>query len=209
MRAIYSLGKEEMLLEALLIIDENETMHNKKLLTEGILSFRGNHKKLFSLLILHFERFSVQMQTIILDCIRFDAQVYSADRVLDIMCDEKRNNELRFSCIRFFAKYPNNKAYPTILAFAQGNNHRWEYAAIATSALSSYPGSKSMQVLKHNLSSPNWYIRFNAGESLLKLGADYFDLMDIADGEDRFAREIVQFMLDVRHNRIERASKAV
>lgn len=210
LRAIYSFGQEEQVLEALRTIDDEGISHNRKLLVDGILSFHGDHQKLTALLWASFDGFSNRIRAVILDCMRFGAPADGKDRIYELLCDETVHHELRFSCLRFYAKYPDPKVYPLLLDFAKGSKDcRWEYMAIATSALAAYPGEQTMETLKKNLSHPNWHVRFNAAESLRKMGADYFDLIDVVDGDDRFAREIVQFQLDVRHNRREKVGDAV
>ena len=76
---------------------------------------------------------------------------------------------------------------------------RWEYAAIASSALVLYPSQQSIELLKRNLNNSNWYIRFNASQSLEQFGLSYTDLIDVFDSNDRYAREILQYRLDQRN----------
>ena len=70
--------------------------------------------------------------------------------------------------------------------------------AIASSVLASYPGAETAAVLKRNLYHPNWYIRFNASKSLEQLGFGYRDLIDVIEGHDRYASEILRYRFDVR-----------
>lgn len=44
----------------------------------------------------------------------------------------------------------------------------------------------------------NWYIRFNASKSLEQLGFGYRDLIDVIEGHDRYASEILRYRFDVR-----------
>ena len=74
----------------------------------------------------------------------------------------------------------------------------WEYQAIASSALKSYPGDVTFRILVKNLSSSNWHIRQNSAISLEKLGYTYHDLISVFDGNDRYAREIMRYRLDRR-----------
>ena len=106
-------------------------------------------------------------------------------------------DEVAYSCIRYFGKYHYEPAFSYLIAFAEHSEEsRWEYTAIAASALGNYPGKRTEEALKSLLSSRNWYIRYNASESVEKLGLDYTDLIDIFEGEDRYAREIMRYRLD-------------
>ena len=147
-----------------------------------------------------FETFRPDTQVVILDYIRFCAPGHQ-DRLLAILKDETRSPELRFSCIRYFGKYHDDNAYPILLEMAgDTGNLRWEYPAIACTALANYPGERTIETLKRALHVSNWYVRYNAAESLSKLGAGYVDLIEVIDGNDRYAREILQFQLDMKYN---------
>lgn len=105
----------------------------------------------------------------------------------------------RFACLRYLGRYPYPPAYADLLRYATpSENARWEYAAIASSVLASYPGAETAAVLERNLYHPNWYIRFNASKSLEQLGFGYRDLIDVIEGHDRYASEILRYRFDVR-----------
>lgn len=200
LQAIYRSGESELVIKALSVIDSEHINHSRKLLSDGLLEFTGNSRELIDRLWENFENFGPGMQVVILDYIRFCSPGHR-DRILDILKDKNRDSELRFSCIRYFGKYPDEEAYPVLLQMAGDlGNLRWEYPAIACSALASYPGSQTIETLKRALHVANWYVRYNAAESLTKLGAGYIDLIEVIDGNDRYAREILQFQLDMKYN---------
>lgn len=206
LQAIYGSGQTELVIEALEMLDSEHIAHNKKLLSDGLLTFRGSKEELTDRLWDVFESFGVGMQTVILDYIRFCFPSHR-DRLLDILTDETRSPELRFSCIRYFAKYPDEEAYPVLLEMAGDfGNRRWEFPAIACTALASYPGVETVETLKRALHVANWYVRYNAAESLARLGIGYMDLIEVIDGNDRYAREILQFQLDMQYNQRKKAA---
>ncbi len=206
LQAIYKSGDTNLVLRALEVLDSGQINHSKKLLSDGLLSFAGNKDELINRLWEEFETFDPGMQVVILDFIRFCSSGHR-DRMLAILKDENRSPELRFSCIRYFGKYPDESTYPVLLEMAGDlGNRRWEYPAIACSALASYPGGETIETLKRALHTANWYVRYNAAESLTKLGADYVDLIEVIDGNDRYAREILQFQLDMKYNQQKEAS---
>ena len=69
---------------------------------------------------------------------------------------------------------------------------------MAASALPSYPDSEAIYVLKEALHSGNWYVRSAAAQSLEQMHVDYTDVMDIAAGSDRYAREMMLYRLESR-----------
>lgn len=52
------------------------------------------------------------------------------------------------------------------------------------------------QILKKETSSKNWYVRHNAAKSLAVLNTDRDALADILQGNDRYAKEMLEYQLD-------------
>lgn len=198
LRAIYSTGDRGCVLEALRVVDESNLFHHSKLLTDGLLTFSGDPGRLADTLWGAFDQFSTQMRVVILDYIRFSG-VDMRRELLPLLADDWQDDELRFSCLRYFEKYPYEEAFPPVLSFAENpGENRWEYAAVAAAALSAYPCERSVEVLKKDLRSSNWYIRFNAARSLESFHLTYLELSDVMDGNDRYAREILQYWMDMK-----------
>ena len=120
--------------------------------------------------------------------------------VLQLLQNEEIHDETRFSCIRYFGKYPYPPAYDLIARFAAGEEGGCiEYAIVALSVLRHYPQPRTVEILRAQINSPNWFVRYNATESLEHLGVEYQDLIDIFDGSDRFARDMLQYQFDQRY----------
>ena len=64
------------------------------------------------------------------------------------------------------------------------------------SALAVYPGPQTLEILKKEISSKNWYVRHNAAKSLAVLNTDRDALADILQGNDRYAKEMLEYQLD-------------
>lgn len=198
MQALYTSGDAQIIVRALHIIDASSLYYNTKLLADGLLNFNGDKTQLAEALWAAFEDFKVWMQVTILNYFRFSSGAH-CERVLALLNDGARDDELRFSCLRYLGRYPYSPAYADLLRYAMpSENARWEYAAIASSVLASYPGAETAAVLKRNLYHPNWYIRFNASKSLEQLGFGYLDLIDVIEGNDRYASEILRYRFDMR-----------
>ena len=198
MQALYTSGDAQIIVRALHIIDASSLYYNTKLLADGLLNFNGDKTQLAEALWAAFEDFKVWMQVTILNYFRFSSGAH-CEWVLALLNDGARDDELRFSCLRYLGRYPYPPAYADLLRYAMpSENARWEYAAIASSVLASYPGAETAAVLKRNLYHPNWYIRFNASKSLEQLGFGYLDLIDVIEGNDRYASEILRYRFDMR-----------
>lgn len=207
LKALYSMQRPDVVVLALKIIDKNLSFHHPKLICDGLMFYKGDKDVLKDKLFESFKEFSVQMKVNILNYFRF-GNVRCDDKMLSMLENEKENREIRFSAIRYFEKFPSDEARTVIYDLAENEAGRtWEYQTIATSALKSYPGDITFRILVKNLSNSNWHVRQNSAISCEKLGYTYHDLINVFDGNDRYAREIMRYRLD-RRNAEEEAVKA-
>ena len=186
MQALYTAGDPAVLVRALRIIDASSLYYHSKLLSDGLLNYTGDTRELADALWEAFDAFQPWMQVTLLNYFRFSSGAY-CEKMHALLNDPARDDEVRFACLRYLGRYP-----------TPSENARWEYAAIASFVLASYPGAETAVVLKSNLYHPNWYIRFNASKSLERLGYGYRDLIDVIEGHDRYASEILRYRFDVR-----------
>ena len=197
LEALYSIGNSEAVIKALKIINDSDYYHNDKLLCDGLLSFKGDKQELDEGLWNNYHYFNENIQLVILEYFRFgnDGEKY-LEQVFEVMMGNKINSEIFYSCIRFFGKYPCFKAYRKIMqAVSDEDKAGFELKTVAASALGSYDYPETRETLISMLHDRNWYVRNSAASSLRKLGVDYFDLIDIFDGDDRYAREIAAYSL--------------
>ncbi|MBE6650585.1 MAG: hypothetical protein E7613_04655 [Ruminococcaceae bacterium] len=197
-KALYSMGSPEITLQALKIIDKILSFHHPKLICDGLLNYKGDKSALKDALLGAFGDFSVQMRVNILNYFRF-GNVRCDREMLEFLKNEKEDKEIRFSAIRYFEKFPSEDAREILQNLAENLEERtWEYQAISTSALKSYPDDKTFRILVQNLSNSNWHVRQNSAISCEKLGYTYHDLINVFDGDDRYAKEMMRYHLDRR-----------
>lgn len=198
MQALYTGGDSECILRALQRIDRSGLFYHGKLISDGLLNFAGSAKELADKLVARFDTFSTDMKLVLLNYIRFALPDYCAF-AYGLLRDETQKDEIRYSAIRYLGKYRYDEAYGLLCALASDRTpDRWQYTAIASSALAIYPGAETAALLKENLCSPNWYIRLNSAESLERMGMTYTQLADVLDGNDRYAAEILRYRLQRR-----------
>lgn len=196
--ALYAFGNAKYVEKAVEIQDGMDAFLHEKVLTEGLLSFSGNHEELIKAFIGRFEEFTVKTKHAILNYIRFKSGGYK-EFMYQILIDEKEDRELRLSAIRYFGRYPWNRARSMLINFAMDKDRlRWEYAAVAAAALKDYEGEDVISALKSALYSSNWYVRYNAAVSLEASGLSYSKLIDVMAGNDRYAREMMEYRLEER-----------
>lgn len=196
-KALYSIGNEKLILKAWERQNEKGVFHNKKLLTDGLLSFAGDKEKLAEILWSESSNFPEELVLPIMQFIRFSTSGFS-ERFFGIMKNNSKSMEMRLETIRYFRKYPYEPAREALKEFiATMNSDEWEYAAMAALSLSSYPGPDVVDVLKEGLRSVNWHVRLNCAETLiLGLKIPKSQLLDVYNGRDRYAREIINYVTE-------------
>ena len=199
LQAIYTSRDEKLVYEMLKVLDGKENFVHPKIVSDGLLSFQGNGAALQSLLLDRRKEFSVAMQVNIITYLRFASGAY-CEQLFAVLEDVKENDEIRFACMRYFGKHRYEKAFRILADCAKNEKgERIEYSVVALTALRNYPSQKTFEILRSKISSPYWFVRYNAAESLEMLGVRYDELVDIFDGSDRFAREMMQYQFDQRY----------
>lgn len=198
LQALYRFGSTEHILTALQIQDQGGILIHEKILTEGLLSFTGDHHELIGKLWAQLGHFSEHTQLAISNYIRFKTGDYTRE-MLAILQDGTLGKELRLSAIRYFGRYYYRPALELLLDFARLRDPElWEYATVGVSALARYPGEATVTALKEALCSANWYVRYAAAASLEALQVEDGELMDVIIGNDRYAREMLLYRLESR-----------
>jgi hypothetical protein len=163
------------------------------------LNFSGDTRQLGEQLWERFDRFSKRMQRVIVDYFRFSSSDHQ-ERILELLTSHGVDDEVAYSCIRYLGKYAYPPAYPVLTDIVEKYQHdQWIYTSITASALSGYPGDRTVAILKELLHSPNWHVRFNASQSLMALGLYYTDMIDVFEGRDRYAGEIMRYRFDQKN----------
>lgn len=195
---LYGMGNAADVVGALLLLDERHVFHHSKLIHDGLLKFGGDKNDLLKEIWDVFDRFSAAMQVTLISYMRM-ASAECCEQVFEVMMRRSQDNEVYFACMRYFGKIYYEPAYPVLLdALSKPADERWEKAAIAAAALRNYPSERSVDVLVQALHSLNWYIRNNVAETLESFGLTYADMADVFEGNDRYAREILQYRMDFR-----------
>ena len=196
--ALYAMGNAEYVSKAVAVQDKMEVFLHERVLTEGLLSFSGDHGELIERLVEQFGELSGKTRLAILNYIRFKSGAYK-ELMYRIMTDESEDRELRLSAVRYFGRYPYEKARSVLIRLATDKEAlHWEYAAVAAGALKDYDGEDVISALKSALYSSNWYVRYNAAVSLEARGLSYTRLIDVMSGEDRYAREMMEYRFQER-----------
>ena len=195
LHTLYTSDNGEAILTAMLRMQEMKIKHNNKLIADGLMLFHGDRAHLASYLWKEFGSFDVSTRVAIVNFIKMSTLDYS-EKFLKLLKDKHSHKEIRLAVIRYFGRIAYAPAGQYLVELLRQKNSEWEYRAIAATALSAYKCDEVVEALKEALSSDNWYVRFNASESLVGMDVKYMDLVDIYNGSDRYAREILEYKVE-------------
>lgn len=195
LRALFVLGEEEAMERAFDELTEHGWYHNTKLVSDGLALYPREPQELVRRLWSRRERW---MDSLAVAVAQYAADIPGdfSEEFFEALTDGETGREIKFALIRYFRKktYPPCRAYFQSLLAQEGQ----ELAIAAAAALDAYPGEDTKLALKEALSSPNWYVRRNAALSLRSLGITGEDVEEIKAGGDRFAREMLEYVMEER-----------
>lgn len=199
-RALVSLGGPVAVAEAFVTVNSKPVLINGKIMSDDLLAFRGDTARLISLLWACFPSFCPKLQTCMLDYFRllppkYARQTYE-ENIRKIMMDPAADSETRFAAIRYFRKHIYPAAYASLLELLdESGNHDANFAAVAATSLQGYPGKETERLLLRHLSDSDWYVRFNAADTLILLGVDYEKI--VLESDDRYAKEMLIYRAEI------------
>lgn len=201
-KALLRIGNPHFVLEAVLRFNETPSHQNEKLLTDNLLEFVGNHRLLAEELWKRLDTFAPMIQVSVVNYLRLlpGGIITPGDynqALMNCLLSDAYDKEVQLAAIRYFRKYrydPVQAELTRLLGLTE--EHYWEYAAVAASALQNYPCERTVQALSGAVSSSNWYVRFNASESLIGLGVP----METFAGhnQDAYAAEMMAYRSEVK-----------
>jgi hypothetical protein len=146
----------------------------------------------------NFNKFSLEYQVAFIDFFRFAGENLKY-KLKDILIQKDTNKELVCALLRYYRKYPVEEYKNIILSWLNPpKSDDWECISLAASALGKYPGVDTVNALKSQLTLKYWYVRRNAAHSISELNVEKDVLIDILDGNDRYAKEQLIYQLNYK-----------
>ena len=196
LKALYAFGNKDAVIEVFKKLSDSNIQHNNKLVTDGLLQFRGSKEELALGLYNDFDKFSLEYQVAFIDFFRFAGEELKYE-LKELLIKKDANKELVCSLLRYYKKYPVQEYKHIILSWLNpAITDDWECISSAASALGKYQGEDTVNALKSALSSKYWYVRLNAAQSLSELDIGNDMLLDVLNGDDRYAKEQLVYQLN-------------
>ena len=196
--AFIILGHKDSLIKTLNILNFKKVYHNEKLISDGLLEYKGNKLELAKELWEYRREWMVPYVISIIKFIRvigsdFKEQFYYA------LTQENLHIEIKIELIRYFGKIKYDKVLDYLLeVFESKEDIDTNFLIVASTVLSNYPSRRTIEVLKRNMTNSNWYIRNNSCASFLSLNPSQEDINDILNGDDRYGKETLLYQLEKR-----------
>lgn len=199
--ALYAGGVAGHVVKAYEILTRMDIIHSSKMVTDGLLTFRGDKEMLAEALWDSWESFSDSYRAAFINFIRMVSDKFTR-RFLPILMDSEYDREVRFAILRYYRKYYYGDARDELRYLtAHWEQADWEFSALAALALECYPGAKTVEALRRGCRSRNWHVRYNCAQSLSKLlCAESMERITM-DETDAYAKDMLMYNISLKEAR--------
>lgn len=201
LKALYKFGDAERIAEAFEALSRKYIYHSEKLLTDGLLDFRGDFDVLSTLLMKHFGRYMECYQLAVVNCFAYKNEHKYDETLISYLKQDYISVDIKCSILRIIGKVPceENKKILLFLLRKYRNSDDWAQAAVAANMLEQYEGDEQViDALYEAISSPNWYVRMNCAKSLMEIGEYDEHINYIATGKDNYAANALAYAMRLR-----------
>lgn len=193
LQALYAYGDIGLVKKAYHLIASKNKFHHSKLIADGLVYADIPNDEWADSLWQDFDTYPESIQIGIVKYIQSISGSYT-EIFYDYLEKGEGTLDVRLNMIRYFRKYPYQPAYTRLLALLDGTLVASdEYRVVAAFTLAAYPNNETVAVLKQALHDSEWYVRVNASKSLLALKVPMQQLVEILEGDDRYAREMITY----------------
>lgn len=193
LKVLYNTGNVDLVIKAYEILSKNKSMYHSKLITDGMMEFKGDKKLLAQELYKDFSNFSTECKIGFINYFR-NIKYNIGDDLVSKLEKNSYNKELEISIIRYFTKVKNAKAYKLFVQRLEEDYYEdAEYDIVMIQALANSKNKKTIEILTQKLEDNNYYIRYNACVSLSKIT----DITKIKTS-DEYAKDMIKYVVDLR-----------
>lgn len=193
LHALYALGNIKAVETALQIFNDNEWFHHPKLLADGLATFKGDKEALLKQLWSHYYQWDEDIILSVIQSITPCSNQYN-EIFLPLLKDDETDLEIRLAILRYYRKNIYEPVKSVLYSFFDNKEIDENILVVTSFVLGSYPDDKTTKLLKKALTHHNWYVRKNAALSLINLKVEENELIDIYNGTDRYAKDILNYI---------------
>lgn len=190
LQATYQQPNVEWILQAYQKVTINHQFHHSKLIQDGLLRYPYDAEVLMEKLWAERTTFHPSIVQGVIGFITYKSDEYK-EVFYELLIKEPLELEMKASLIRYFRNHHYSRMESVLQSMATDKQD--VIRIVAVQVLSSYPSERAIEVLKGALTDPNWHVRYNAGQSLLKMKVSKNDMLDVVNGQDAYANEMFQY----------------
>lgn len=193
LKALYELDNPKYIVKTFLKMNYENCNHHYKLLSDGLLNFKGDKKELSYMFLDNYNKFNNNFRLAIINYfIRIDIDL--TKEMYKILLEET-NKEVKISLLRYFGKHKYDKVKDKLIEFL---NDDYEYAIVSIQSLQNYDGLDVVESLKKSLTSSNWYVRNRAAQGLInRLSKD--EINKLLKIDDKYAIDALNYQIEMRN----------
>lgn len=196
LKALYAIGNSQAIENAFRVINDKKYFHHQKLISDGLLTFTGDKEELAERLWSNIKKWEINLAISIVHFITESSDKFK-ERFFEMLNSHDVDMEIKLAVMRYYRRHIYEPVRPQLISYVEAENEVDENMKIVAAAvLDRYPGRETVEALKLALNHSNWYFRYNAASSLVSLKVDITQLQDVLQGKDRFAKEILTYMIE-------------
>ena len=196
LKAIYSFGDEKLVADAFRKLSSQGIPHNEKLVSDGLLMFKGDVPALAKLLMVQYDSLLECYKNSLINYLNYKTIDDYDGRLIEDVSRDDISVDTACCIIRKLNKKKSERNLSILLElirrFKEGGD--WEPVSIAVKGLGYYDDNDEVKdLLKKAVVSRNWYIRKNAAESLAQIGITDEDLNEIYSQNDKYVNDAINY----------------
>lgn len=200
MDAIFAIGDEILLLKAIETLSNKATFYHKKLITDGLIKFKGDKKFLSDLILAHLSKYNVEIQVALIDFLRIDKIVVEN---VDFTRFLTFNKELKYSTLRLLNSFESDN-YDEIYVEILMNDDDWIAKMLALQGIKDK--SKKFRFIQKYAYSSNFNLRKVAVNELFKdFGKQ--EINQIMQKDDIYTNEAIFYLFENEKRIMKRGEK--
>lgn len=204
LRVLYKIGTPELIDEAFKMLSSKEISHSKKLLTDGLMLYNKDKKKLITYLVEQIEQYAECYQVAIINYMGYE-NFHDCDAFIISLLANTKSVDLKCSILRVLGKKICEEHKMVLLENIKldAEESNWETVAVVARLLGEYSGDKQVEdALEESIRAKNWYVRINSAEAISRIYQSDERVEEILNGSDRYAAEALAYALKSRESEV-------
>jgi len=197
LKALCKIGNIQALVNALEVMNDNYIFMYQRFLTDELMAFAGDKEALSLFLWAKYKNWNAQLMVSIVIFITMVSGEFK-EVFFPILQSEDTDPEIRLAVVRYYRKYKYEPVRPILIEYV-ADSANINLAIVSAHTLSSYPGEDTTAALNNALRSSNWHLRYNSASNLVDLGLSTGDMSTLSAIDDKYAKEIVNYMMELKN----------